>query len=88
MAIRIGDTSFLVFHFWDLKLVPIDSALILYQVILRKILKNVGMVPRKPAKFETPGYNFSEMSFVIYSRKTGKYFNQIFLQEVDQESCG
>ena len=46
------------------------------------------MVPRKPAKFETPGYNFSEMSFVIYSRKTGKYFNQIFLQEVDQESCG
>ena len=47
-AIRKGHTSFLVFHFWDLKLVPIDSAL------------NVGIVPRKfenlkilPAKFES-----------------------------------
>ena len=28
------------------------------------------------------------MSFVIYSRKTGKYLNQFFLQEVDQEPCG
>ena len=36
------------------------------------------MVPRKPAKFETPGYNFSEMSFMIYSRKTGKYLNESF----------
>ena len=26
-AIRKGHTSFLFFHFWDLKLVPIDSAL-------------------------------------------------------------
>ena len=36
------------------------------------------MVPRKPAKFENPGLNFSEMSFVIYSRKTGKYLNLNF----------
>ena len=36
------------------------------------------MVPRKPAKFEYPGENFSKMSFVIYSRKTGKYFNKNF----------
>ena len=28
------------------------------------------------------------MSFVIYSRKTGKDLNQNFLQEVYQESCG
>ena len=28
------------------------------------------------------------MSFVIYSRKTGKYLNLSFFQEVDQESCG
>ena len=28
------------------------------------------------------------MSFVIYSRKTGKYLNQNFLQEDDQELCG
>ena len=27
------------------------------------------------------------MSFVICSRKTGKYLNQTFLQKVDQESC-
>ena len=53
-----------------------------------KFLNNVGMVPRKPAKFENPGQKFSEMSFVIYSRKTEKYLNQTFLQEVDQESCG
>ena len=46
------------------------------------------MVPRKLAKFENPGKSFSEMSFVIYSRKTGKYLNQYLLQEVDQESCG
>ena len=26
-AIRKGHATFLVFHFWDLKLVPIDSAL-------------------------------------------------------------
>ena len=26
-AIRKGHTSFLVFHFWDLKLMPTDSAL-------------------------------------------------------------
>ena len=26
-AIRKGHTSFLLFHFWDFKLVPIDSAL-------------------------------------------------------------
>ena len=25
------------------------------------------MVPKKTAKFENPGQNFSEMSFVIYS---------------------
>ena len=36
------------------------------------------MVPRKPAKFENPGWNFPEISFVIYSRKTGKYLNQNF----------
>ena len=28
------------------------------------------------------------MSFVNYNRKTGKYRNKSFLQEVDQESCG
>ena len=31
-AIRKGHTSFLVFHFWYLKLVPIHSALNMYQV--------------------------------------------------------
>ena len=34
------------------------------------------MVPRKPANIENPDKNFSEMSFVIYNRKTGKYLNQ------------
>ena len=34
------------------------------------------MAPRKPVKLENLGWNFSEMSFVIYSRKTRKYLNQ------------
>ena len=34
--------------------------------------KNVAVVSRKAVEFESPGQNFSEMSFVIYSRKTGK----------------
>ena len=43
------------------------------------------MVPRKPVKFENLGQHFSEMSFVIYSRKTGKYLNQFFFQKVARE---
>ena len=44
----------LVFHFWDLKLVPIDSALNSASDNLT-FFKNVGMVPRKPVRFENPG---------------------------------
>ena len=46
--------SFLLFHFWDLKLVPIDLAL---NFALDKIFffKNVDVVPRKAAKLENPG---------------------------------
>ena len=84
MVIRKGHTSFLVFHFWLFE-VGANRFSIKFRI---KFLNNVGMVPRKPAKFENPGQKFSEMSFVIYSRKTEKYLNQTFLQEVDQESCG
>ena len=38
-AIRKGRTIFLVFHFWDLKLVPIDSALNSASDNLTKIFK-------------------------------------------------
>ena len=54
MAIRKEHTSFLLFHFWDLKLVPIDSALNLLQVTCLIFFKNVGVVPRKAAKLENP----------------------------------
>ena len=43
--------AFLVIHFWDLKLAPIDSAL----NSASGNLTNVGMVPSKPVKFENPG---------------------------------
>ena len=50
--IRKGHTIFLIFHFWDLKLVPIDSAL---NSASGKFLKNAGVASKKPAKFENPG---------------------------------
>ena len=52
-AIRKEHKSFLVFHFWDLKLVLIDSAL--NSASGKVTFKNVGMVLRKPIKFENPG---------------------------------
>ena len=55
-AITKEHTRFLVFHFWDLKLVPIDSVLnsTSGNLTFWKFLKNVGMVPRKSDKFENP----------------------------------
>ena len=50
-AIGKGYAAFLVIHFWDLKLAPIDSAL----NSASGNLTNVGMVPSKPVKFENPG---------------------------------
>ena len=54
MAIRKGHTSFLLFHFWDLKLVPTDAALNLLQVVCLIFFKSVYVVPRKAAKLENP----------------------------------
>ena len=68
MAITKGHTSFFVLNFWNLKFYFFS--------------KNVAVVSRKAVKFESPGQNFSEMSLVISSRKTGKVL------EVDQEQCG
>ena len=73
-AIRNERTSFLVFHFWDLDLVPIYSAIHSASVNLIHFFLNVGVVRRNAAKFK-----FSEMSFVIFSCKTGKCWNQFFL---------
>ena len=50
-------------HFWDFKLVPINSTLNSVSGNLSQVFKNVEMVPRKPAKFENPAKHFSEMSF-------------------------
>ena len=52
-ATRKGHTSFLLFHFCDLKLVPISSAL--NSVLGPKLIfffKNIGIVTRKTAKLE------------------------------------
>ena len=45
------------------------------------------MIPRKPARFENLGYNFSKMSLVIYSCKTGKYLNQNFFYRNLTRNC-
>lgn len=52
-TIRKGYMSFLVFHFWNLKFVAIDSALIQHQVIKLTFFLNVGEVPWKAAKLES-----------------------------------
>ena len=66
--------AFLFFHFWDLKLVTIDLALNSASGYLTQFFQN----SRSGTKFETSGLNFSEMPFVIYSRKTRKCWNQNF----------
>ena len=77
-AIRKGHTSFLVFYFWYLKLVPIDSALNFASGKLTWISKKCTNGFKKDCQIWKSELIFSEMSFVIYSRKTGKYLNQIF----------
>ena len=78
MAIRKGHTSFLLFHFCYLKLVLIDSALnsVSGNLICLIFFKNVGVVSRKAAKLENPVKISTETSYVIYSCKTGKCWNQ------------
>ena len=49
--------------------------------------KNVDVLPTKAAKLENLGQNFSEMSFEIYNRKSGKCWNQIFFTGSWQELC-
>ena len=53
-TIRKGHTTFLIFHFWDLKLVPIVPALNSVSGNLVIFFKNVGIVARKVAKLENP----------------------------------
>ena len=65
--------SFLVFHFWGFDLVAIDSALHSASGNLIHFFKNIDVVRRNAAKFK-----FSELSFVTYSCKIGKCWNQIF----------
>ena len=50
-----GIRDFFFFHFWDLKLVPIDSVLNSALENLTYFLKNVSVVPRKAGKLENLG---------------------------------
>ena len=53
-AIRKGHASFLLFHFWDFKLVPIDSALNSTLGNLTHLyFKSVSAVTKKVAKLES-----------------------------------
>ena len=80
MAIRKGHTSFLLFHFWDLKLVPIDSALNLLQVTCLIFFKNVGVVPRKAAKLENPVKIFLKCPLWSIAAKLENVGTKMFLQ--------
>ena len=73
-AIRKRNTSFLVFNFWDLKCVPIDSAL---NSASSKNTKNSNQTWKSRLIF----------FWNALSCKTGKCWNlNCFLQEVDEES--
>ena len=50
------------------------------------VFKKCRNSTKKTSQIWKSGLKFSEMSFVISSRKTEKYLNQFFLQEVDQNS--
>ena len=67
-AIRKGHTSFLLFHLWDLKFVPIDSNSFFFQ--------KCRCDTKKSSQTWKSSYIFSEMSFVIYSCKTANCWNQ------------
>ena len=81
-------TSFLVFHFWNLKFVSINSALILHQVTSPIFFKNVDVVPEKQPNLKIQDKIFLKCSLWPIAAKLENCWNQYFLQEVDQESCG
>ena len=69
-------------------MVPIDWALNSASDTIIYVFKKCRNSTKKTSQIWKSGLKFSEMSFVISSRKTEKYLNQFFLQEVDQEPCG
>ena len=76
-AIRKGHACFsLVFLFWYLKLVLINSALNSASGKLTEVLKQYRKGTEKTIQIWKSGLKFSEISFVIYSPKTRKYLNQ------------
>ena len=81
-GIKKGQTSFIVFHFWDLKLVPINSALSSISENLTVFFKNISVVPVKEAKFKI------WVKIFLKCPLWPIWWNQNFLQEVDQESFG
>ena len=69
MKIRKRHRNFLIFHFWNLKLMIIDSALnsTLFWLIL---FKNACVVPRKAAKLENPAQILQKV--IVFFPKRGE----------------
>ena len=69
MKIRKRHRNFLIFHFWNLKLMIIDSALnsTSFWLIL---FKNACVVPRKAAKLENPAQILQKV--IVFFPKTGE----------------
>ena len=85
MSIRKRHTVFLDFHFWDLKLVPIDSALNSAQDNLTFVFRNGT---KKVSQLWKSRLKFLECPLSSIAGKLENIWTKIFLQEVGQESCG
>ena len=79
-AIRKVHINFLLFHFWDLKLVPNDSALNSVWGKWLIFFKNVGIVPRKAAKIENPVKFFLKCRLLSIAEKLENVGTKMFLQ--------
>ena len=79
-ASRKGDTSFLFFYFWDLKLVPIDLALNFASGNLTWDFIKCRNGTKKTSQIWISG--------VFRAAKLENIWTKFFLQEVDQKSCG
>ena len=78
--IRKGHTTFLLFHFWDLKLVPIVPALNSVSGNFFIFFKNLGIVPRKAAKLENPVKIFLKCLLWSIAAKLENFGTKMFWQ--------
>ena len=88
MAIRKGHMSFLLFHFWDLKLVPIGSALNSASGTQTHFFKKMyAWYQEKQPNLKIRDKIFLKCLLWSMATKLENFGTKIDSQEVDQESC-